>query len=60
MISFTELCLRSVVTCSDWMVLANLKKLIRLDVYRTDIFTTAAVNIIRSNPGLQHLNVGMH
>ncbi|KAJ0176757.1 hypothetical protein K1T71_007936 [Dendrolimus kikuchii] len=57
-ICLQELCLRSVVTCSDWMVLANLKKLVRLDFYRTDIYTTAAVNIIRSNPGLQHLNVG--
>ncbi|RVE51684.1 hypothetical protein evm_003656 [Chilo suppressalis] len=53
-----ELCLRSVTGCRDWMCLAALTKLTRLDVYRTDINTSAAVAIVRSNPGLEHLNVG--
>ncbi|CAH4027203.1 unnamed protein product [Pieris brassicae] len=53
-----ELCLRSVVTCSDWASLVTLTKLKRLDLYRTHINTSAAVAIIRANPGLQHLNVG--
>uniref|UniRef100_A0A2A4ITM3 F-box domain-containing protein n=1 Tax=Heliothis virescens TaxID=7102 RepID=A0A2A4ITM3_HELVI len=53
-----ELCLRSVVGCSDWICLSALKRLKRLDLYRTDITTSAAVAIIRSNPGLRHLNVG--
>ncbi|XP_075978453.1 F box and leucine-rich-repeat gene 4 isoform X2 [Anticarsia gemmatalis] len=53
-----ELCLRSVVGCSNWLSLASLKRLKRLDVYRTDITTIAAVAIVRSNPGLRHLNVG--
>ncbi|KAL4707842.1 hypothetical protein ACJJTC_001788 [Scirpophaga incertulas] len=53
-----ELCLRSVTGCSDWVCLAVLKKLKRLDLYRTDVTTAAAVLIIRSNPLLQHLNVG--
>ncbi|XP_030040912.1 F-box/LRR-repeat protein 4 isoform X2 [Manduca sexta] len=53
-----ELCLRSVVGCTDWMCLSTLRRLKRLDLYRTDITTAAAVNIVRSNPGLQHLNVG--
>ncbi|XP_026734668.1 F-box/LRR-repeat protein 4-like isoform X1 [Trichoplusia ni] len=53
-----ELCLRSVVGCSDWLCLSALKRLKRLDLYRTDITTAAAVAIIRSNPGLRHLNVG--
>ncbi|XP_038209936.1 F-box/LRR-repeat protein 4 [Zerene cesonia] len=53
-----ELCLRSVLTCSDWVCLSALTKLKRLDLYRTHIATTAAVAIIKSNPGLQHLNVG--
>ncbi|CAH1638101.1 unnamed protein product [Spodoptera littoralis] len=56
--SLQELCLRSVVGCSDWICLSALKKLKRLDLYRTDITTSAAVAIIRSNPGLRHLNVG--
>ncbi|XP_028156776.1 F-box/LRR-repeat protein 4-like, partial [Ostrinia furnacalis] len=56
--SLQELCLRSVVGCTDWMCLSALKKLKRLDLYRTNITTSAAVAIIRSNPGLQHLNVG--
>ncbi|XP_072949075.1 F-box/LRR-repeat protein 4 [Epargyreus clarus] len=53
-----ELCLRSVVGCSDWGLLAILTRLKRLDLYRTHINTTAAVSIIMSNPGLEHLNVG--
>lgn len=53
-----ELCLRSVTGCTDWICLSALKKLKRLDLYRTDITTSAAVVIIRSNPNLQHLNVG--
>ncbi|CAB3261282.1 unnamed protein product [Arctia plantaginis] len=53
-----ELCLRSVVGCSDWVCLSSLRKLKRLDLYRTDITTPAAVAIVRSNPGLRHLNVG--
>ncbi|XP_045498556.1 F-box/LRR-repeat protein 4 [Colias croceus] len=53
-----ELCLRSVLACSDWVCLSALTKLKRLDLYRTHITTTAAVAIIKSNPGLQHLNVG--
>ncbi|XP_053610124.1 F-box/LRR-repeat protein 4 isoform X2 [Plodia interpunctella] len=53
-----ELCLRSVVGCSDWAVLSSLKKLRRLDLYRTDISTAAAVAIVSANPGLEHLNVG--
>ncbi|XP_049873276.1 F-box/LRR-repeat protein 4 [Pectinophora gossypiella] len=53
-----ELCLRSVVGCSEWGCLAALKRLKRLDLYRTDITTLATVSIIRANPGLQHLNVG--
>ncbi|XP_004924136.1 F-box/LRR-repeat protein 4 isoform X1 [Bombyx mori] len=53
-----ELCLRSVVGCTDWICLASLRNLRRLDLYRTDINTAAAVNIIRFNPGLEHLNVG--
>lgn len=56
--SLQELCLRSVVGCTDWICLSALKKLKRLDLYRTDITTSAAVAIIRSNPGLRHLNVG--
>ncbi|XP_052747660.1 F-box/LRR-repeat protein 4 isoform X2 [Galleria mellonella] len=56
--SLQELCLRSVVGCTEWGVLANLRKLRRLDLYRTDITTWAVVAIITSNPGLEHLNVG--
>ncbi|CAH0715702.1 unnamed protein product, partial [Brenthis ino] len=53
-----ELCLRSVVSCSEWSCLSSLTKLKRFDVYRTHITTSAAVAIVWSNPGLQHLNVG--
>ncbi|XP_073955874.1 F box and leucine-rich-repeat gene 4 isoform X2 [Choristoneura fumiferana] len=53
-----ELCLRSVEGCSDWLRLSQLTKLKRLDLYRTDITTTATVAIVLSNPDLQHLNVG--
>ncbi|CAK1580074.1 unnamed protein product [Parnassius mnemosyne] len=53
-----ELCLRSVVGCTDWICLATLKRLRRLDLYRTDIGTIAAVAIVRANPHLQHVNVG--
>ncbi|XP_063536179.1 F-box/LRR-repeat protein 4 [Cydia strobilella] len=53
-----ELCLRSVVGCTDWQCLSSLTKLKRLDLYRTDIMTTAAVAIVVSNPELQHINVG--
>ncbi|KAM3965356.1 F box and leucine-rich-repeat gene 4 isoform 2-T2 [Aphomia sociella] len=56
--SLQELCLRSVIGCSDWSILAFLKKLRRLDLYRTNITTRALVTIITSNPGLEHLNVG--
>ncbi|XP_045447998.1 F-box/LRR-repeat protein 4 [Melitaea cinxia] len=53
-----ELCLRSVVSCSEWSYLSSLTKLKRLDLYRTHITTSAAVAVVWSNPGLQHLNVG--
>ncbi|XP_045536507.1 F-box/LRR-repeat protein 4 [Papilio machaon] len=53
-----ELCLRSVIGCSDWIYLSVLKHLRRLDLYRTDIGTTAAVAVVRANPHLQHVNVG--
>ncbi|CAG5008911.1 unnamed protein product [Parnassius apollo] len=53
-----ELCLRSVVGCTDWICLATLKQLRRLDLYRTDIGTIAAVAVVRANPNLQHVNVG--
>ncbi|XP_039753173.1 F-box/LRR-repeat protein 4 [Pararge aegeria] len=53
-----ELCLRSVVSCTEWSCIASLTKLKRLDLYRTHITTSAAVAIVWSNPGLQHLNVG--
>ncbi|XP_046966255.1 F-box/LRR-repeat protein 4 isoform X2 [Vanessa cardui] len=53
-----ELCLRSVISCSEWSCLSSLTKLKRLDLYRTHITTSAAVAIVWSNPGLQHLNVG--
>ncbi|XP_061383750.1 F-box/LRR-repeat protein 4 [Danaus plexippus] len=53
-----ELCLRSVVTCSEWSCLSSLTKLRRLDLYRTHITTSAAVSIVWSNPSLEHLNVG--
>ncbi|KAI5635035.1 f-box-like domain-containing protein [Phthorimaea operculella] len=53
-----ELCLRSVVGCTDWGCLASLKRLKRLDLYRTDITTTATVAVVRANPALEHLNVG--
>ncbi|OWR45876.1 putative fbxl4, partial [Danaus plexippus plexippus] len=51
-----ELCLRSVVTCSEWSCLSSLTKLRRLDLYRTHITTSAAVSIVWSNPSLEHLN----
>ncbi|XP_026492284.2 F-box/LRR-repeat protein 4 [Vanessa tameamea] len=53
-----ELCLRSVISCSEWSCLSSLTKLKRLDLYRTHITTSAAVAIVWSNPALQHLNVG--
>ncbi|CAG9562054.1 unnamed protein product [Danaus chrysippus] len=53
-----ELCLRSVVTCSEWSCLSSLTKLKRLDLYRTHITTSAAVSIVWANPSLEHLNVG--
>ncbi|XP_059050959.1 F-box/LRR-repeat protein 4 [Achroia grisella] len=53
-----ELCLRSVVGCTEWEVLAKLTKLRRVDLYRSDINTKAMLAIISANPGLEHLNVG--
>ncbi|XP_050350921.1 F-box/LRR-repeat protein 4 [Nymphalis io] len=53
-----ELCLRSVISCTEWSCLSSLTKLKRLDLYRTHITTSAAVAIVWSNPALQHLNVG--
>ncbi|GBP53122.1 hypothetical protein EVAR_97126_1 [Eumeta japonica] len=53
-----ELCLRSVTGHSDWICLSSLTMLKRLDLYRTDISTPAAVSIVLSNPNLEHLNVG--
>ena len=55
---FTELCLRSVVDCSEWSCLSSLTKLKRLDVYRTHITTAAVVSIVWANPSLEHLNLG--
>ncbi|XP_048478464.1 F-box/LRR-repeat protein 4 [Plutella xylostella] len=55
-----ELCLRAV--CGkgelDWARLAELHNLRRVDFYRTDIQTLAMIEIIRWNPGLEHVNVG--
>ncbi|XP_050666686.1 F-box/LRR-repeat protein 4 isoform X2 [Leptidea sinapis] len=53
-----ELCLRSVETFSNYNDLLPLKKLRRLDLYRTHINTKAAVAILKANPGIQHLNLG--
>ncbi|XP_068633432.1 F-box/LRR-repeat protein 4 [Battus philenor] len=53
-----ELCLRSIIGCTDWICLSSLKHLRRLDLYRTDIGTAAAVATVRANANLRHVNVG--
>lgn len=53
-----ELCLRSVLGCTEWKCLSFLKNLKRLDFYRTEITGAAVAAIVRANPGLLHLNVG--
>ncbi|XP_013143957.1 PREDICTED: F-box/LRR-repeat protein 4 [Papilio polytes] len=53
-----ELCLRSVICCSDWSCLSALRQLRRLDLYRTSIGTAAAVAVVRANPHLRHVNLG--